>query len=73
MIIYMCIKYEAYTLIFSKDINRKPFFKQKFKLKRADSQNNWSSLPKIKRDLYSIVMYLYIKYEADTIIFCKDN
>ena len=27
MIIYMCIKYETNTLIFSKDINWKPFFK----------------------------------------------
>ena len=26
MIIYLCIKYESNTLIFSKDIKRKPFF-----------------------------------------------
>ena len=27
MIIYLCIKYESNTLLFSKDIKRKPFFK----------------------------------------------
>ena len=26
MIIYLCIKYESNTLIFSKDIERKPFY-----------------------------------------------
>ena len=26
MIVYLCIKYESKTLIFSKDIERKPFF-----------------------------------------------
>ena len=26
MIIYLCIRYESNTLIFSKDIERKPFF-----------------------------------------------
>ena len=41
MIIYLCIKYESNTLIFSKDIEWKPFFKAE---KRASSQNNWRIL-----------------------------
>ena len=44
MIIYLCIKFESNTLIFSKDIERKPFFKvenfSKFKMGH-NSKNNW--------------------------------
>ena len=35
MIIYLCIKFEPNKLIFSKDIERKPFFNYFSTLKRA--------------------------------------
>ena len=44
MIIYLSIKFESNTLIFSKDIEPKPFFKVEIfsKLKKGhNSQNNW--------------------------------
>ena len=48
MIIYLYIKFESNTLIFSKDIEQKPFFKvENFsELKKGNnSQNNWWILP----------------------------
>ena len=42
MIIYLCIKYEFTTLMFSKDIERKQFFNIE---KDRNSENNWWILP----------------------------
>ena len=78
MIIYLCIKFDSITLIVSKDIERKPFFKAEnfSKLKKGhNSQNNWWILPKIKLDLYFIHVYkisiqytnLFKRYRTDTI------
>ena len=46
MIIYLCIKFEYNTLIFSKDIERKPFFNYFFNIEQGrNSKNNWGILP----------------------------
>ena len=37
MIIYLCIKYESKSLIFSKDIERKPFFVRDVHTDRGDT------------------------------------
>ena len=51
MIMYLCIKFESNTLIFSKDIELKPFFSYFSMLKKGhNSQNNWWILPEIKPD-----------------------
>ena len=72
MIIYPCIKFESNTLIFSKDIKRKPFFKYFSTLiKGRNSKNNWWILLKIELDLYFIIICLCIKYESNTLIFSK--
>ena len=75
MIIYLCIKIESNTLIFSKDIERKPFFKvEKFsKLKKIhNSENNLWILPSIDLDLHFLIIYLCIKFQSNTPIFSKD-
>ena len=69
MIIYLCIKYESNAVIFSKDIQQKPFFKVE---KDHNSHNNWWILPLIELDLYFMIMYLCIKYDSNTLIFSKN-
>ena len=70
MIIYPYIKFESNTLIFSKDIERKPFFNYYTTLiKERNSKNNWWMLPSIKLDLYFIIICLCIKYESNSLIF----
>ena len=72
MIIYLCIKFESNTLIFSKDIEQKPFFNYISTLiKGRNSKNNWWILPYIELDLYFIIICLCIKYESNTLIFSK--
>ena len=47
---------------------------QKMKLKKGhNSHNNWPILPQIELDLYFMIIYLCIKYEANTPIFFKKN
>ena len=75
MIIYLCIKIESNILIFSKDIQRKSFFKvENFsKLKKGhNSQNNWWILPLIELDLHYMIIYLCIKFQSNASIFSKD-
>ena len=75
MIIYLCIKYESNTLIFSKDIEQKLFFKVEnfLKLKKGhNSQNNWWILPLIESDLHFMIINLCIKFQSNTPIFSKD-
>ena len=62
MIIYLCIKFESNTLIFSKDIKRKPFFKV----------SKWAITSIIFGDLHFMIIYLCIKFESNTLIFSKD-
>ena len=69
MIIYMCIKYESHTLIFSKDIERKQFFKAE---KGRNSHNNWWILPLIELDLYFMIIHLCITYESNIFVVSKD-
>ena len=46
MIIYLCIKFESNTLIFSKDIEWKPFYSYLSMLKKGrNSKINWWILP----------------------------
>ena len=75
MIIYLCIKFESNTLIFSKDIERKPFFKvENFsKSKKGyNFQNNWWILPLMELDLRFMIIYLCIKFQSNKSIFSKD-
>ena len=69
MIIYLCIKYESKTPMFSKDIAQKPF---SFKIKGHNSYNNWWILSISELDLYYMIIYLCMKYESNTPMFSKD-
>ena len=45
----------------------------KIKLKKGHiSNNNWWNLPYIELELYFLIVYLYIKYRSNTLIFSKD-
>ena len=73
MIVYLCIKYEFNTAIFSKDNKRKSFFKQKLK-KGHNTQNNRAFY--IKSNLTCIYDYICMKYESNNffnIIMKKKN
>ena len=76
MIMYLCIKYQSNTLIFSSDIKLKPFYihtDRAIKLKKVhNSHNNWWILPKNELDLYFMIIYLCVKYESNNSIFSKD-
>ena len=73
MIIYLCIKFEFNTLIFSKDIKRIPFFNYFSTLiKGRNSKNNWWVLPLIVLDLHFMIIHLCIKFESNTLILSKD-
>ena len=67
MIIYLCIKYNSNTLIFSKDMEWKPFVS--ILEKGHNSHHNWWILPYIE---LIMIIYLCIKYESNTLIFSKD-
>ena len=69
MIIYLCMKYESNTSMFSKDIARKPFFTE---IKANNSDNNEWILSIINLDLYFMIIYLCMKYEFNTPMYSKD-
>ena len=70
MIIYLCIKFESNTLIFSKDIEQKPFFNCFSTLiKGRNSKIFGGFYPKCSNDLYFIIICLCIKYESNILIF----
>ena len=69
MIIYLCMKYESNTSMFSKDIARKPFFTE---IKGHNSDNKWI-LSIIELDLYCMIIYLCMKYESNTSMHSKDT
>ena len=64
------MKYESNTLLFSKDIARKPFFH--IEIKGHNSDNNWWILFVIKLDLYFMIIYLCMKYESNAPMYSKD-
>ena len=70
MVIYLCMKYESNSLMYSKDITRKPFFIRRKKtisliiIKRI--------LSFIELDLYFMIIYLCVKYESNSLLFSKD-
>ena len=70
MIIYLCMKYESNSPMYSKDNARKPFFYTE--VKGNNSDNNWWILPIIELDLYFMIIYLYMKYESNTSMYSKD-
>ena len=66
----LCIKFEPNTLIFSKDIKRKPRLEVE---KRAITPIITGGVyPKWKTDLYFMIIYLCIKSESNTLIFSED-
>ena len=67
MIIYLCMKYEFNTPMFSKDMARKPFFVQDH-----NSDNKRWILSLIKLDMYSLIIYLCMKYESNRPMHSKD-
>ena len=69
MIIYLCMKYESNSPMYSKDIARKPFFVQRSRAITLD--NNWWILSVIKLDLYFMIIYLCMKYESNTPMYSK--
>ena len=69
IIIYLCMKYESTTPMFSLDIARKPFFTE---IKGHNSDNNEWILSIIELDLYCMIIYLCMKYESNTSMFSKD-
>ena len=72
MIIYLCMKFESKTLIFSKDIERKTFFNYFSTLIKGRNSKYYSwILPLIELNLYFIIICLCIKYESNTLIFSK--
>ena len=72
MIIYLCIKYESNTLMFSKYIERKQIFNYFSTLKKGhNSQNNWWILPLIELDLHFMIIYLCIKFQSNNQSFQK--
>ena len=70
MIIYLCMKYESNTPMYSKDIARKPFFHME--IKGHNSDNNWWILSVIQLDLYFMIIYLCMKYESNSSMYSID-
>ena len=70
MIIYLCVKYESNSLLFSKDIARKTFFHTE--IKGYSSDNNWWISSVIELDLYCMIIYLCMKYESNSPMYSKD-
>ena len=68
MIIYMCMKNESNTPMFSKDVAWKPFFTV---IKGLNSDNNEWILSIIGLDLYIMIIYLCMKYESNTPMYSK--
>ena len=69
-IIYLCMKCESNSPMYSKDIPWKPFFLPK--IKGHNSDNNWWILQVIELDLYFMIIYLCMKYESNTSLYSKD-
>ena len=69
MIIYLCIKYESNTSLFSKDTAQKPFHTE---IKGHNSDNNRWILSIIELDLYLMIIYLCMKYGSNTPMYSKD-
>ena len=69
MIIYLCMKNESNTSLFSKDIAWKPFFIRK---SRAITHIITGGLSVIDLDLYFMIIYLCMKYESNTPLYSKD-
>ena len=57
------------SIFFKKNIRRKHILKVK---KGHSSHNNGLILPILELDLYFIIIYLYVKYEFNTLMFSKD-
>ena len=70
MIIYLCMKYESNTPMYSKDIARKTIFHTQ--IKGHNSDNNRGILSFIELDLYFMIIYLYVKYESNSPMYSKD-
>ena len=68
MIIYLCMKYESNTPMYSKDIARKPFF---IEIKGHNSDNNWWILSIIDLDQCFMIIYLCMKYESNSPMYSK--
>ena len=64
MIIYLCMKYESISQIYSKDMAPETIFRTE--IKGHNSNNNWWILSIIVLDLYFMIMYLCMKYESNT-------
>ena len=67
MIIYLCMKYESNSLLFSKDI---AIFHTE--IKGHNSDNNRRILSVIELDLYFMIIFLRMKYESNSPILSKD-
>ena len=71
MIIYLCIKYESNTQMFSKDMEWKPFFVHTDEMMKVKNGHNLHSTllisPLIELDLYFMIKYLCKKYESNTV------
>ena len=70
MFIYLCMKYESNTPMYSRDIARKPIFHSE--IKGHNSDNNRWILSVIELDLYFMLIYLCMKYESNTPMYSKD-
>ena len=70
MIIYLCIEYESNKPIFSKDIERKPFFE--VEKKGHNSHHIGGFYPKSNLTYLLLIIYLFIKSKSYTLIFLKN-
>ena len=65
MIIYLCMKYESNTPMYSEAIFHT-------EIKGHKSDNNWWILSVIELDLYFMIIYLCMKYESNSPMYSKD-
>ena len=70
MTIYLCMKYESNTPMYSKDITRKPFYIPRSRAINSDD-NLWI-LSVIELDLYFMIINLCMKYEFNSPMYSKD-
>ena len=69
MIIYLCMKYESNSPMFSKRYRPETIFCTE--IKGHNSDNNWWILSVIELDLYFMIIYLCMKYESNSPMFSK--
>ena len=70
MIIYLCMKYESNTPMYSKGIIRKPFLHKV--IKGHNSDNDRWILSVIEPDLYFMIIYMCVKHESNSPMYSKD-